>query len=69
MQVKINRSRCIAAHERRTLVCSYEKAEKYLRDVLKGRFDPKKSPPVTMWKAEIAKLTARFEKAFLQKYS
>ena len=36
----------------------YDKAEKYLRDVLQGRFDPKKSPPVTMWNAEIAKLTA-----------
>ena len=36
----------------------YESAEKYLRDVLQGRFDPKKSPPVSMWQAEKTKLTA-----------
>jgi len=48
-----------AYHETyRDEIAMYDKAEKYLRDVLQGRFDPKKSPPVTMWKAEIAKLTA-----------
>ena len=36
----------------------YDKAEKYFRDVLQGRFDPKKMPPVTKWKSEIVKLTA-----------
>ena len=36
----------------------YEAAERYLKDVLQGRFDPKKLPPVTKWKAEIEKLTA-----------
>ena len=35
----------------------YDKAEKYLRDVLQGHFDPKKLPPITKWKAEIQKLT------------
>ena len=36
----------------------YESAERYLRDVLQGRFDPKKLPPITKWKAERAKLIA-----------
>ncbi|MCL2121081.1 MAG: hypothetical protein FWH28_02395 [Clostridiales bacterium] len=36
----------------------YDNAEKYLRDVLHGRFDPKKMPPVTKWKSEIVNLTA-----------
>jgi len=39
-------------------IAMYDKAEKYLRDVLQGRFDTKKLPLVTKWKSEIVKLTA-----------
>jgi ATP-dependent exoDNAse (exonuclease V) alpha subunit len=31
----------------------YEAAERYLRGVLGERFDPKKSPPITKWQAEL----------------
>ncbi|MCL2856565.1 MAG: hypothetical protein FWE19_02415 [Oscillospiraceae bacterium] len=36
----------------------YESAERYLRDVLQGRFDPKKLPPITKWKEKRARLIA-----------
>ena len=36
----------------------YDNAEKYLKGVLQGYFDPKKLPPIAKWKAEIEKLTA-----------
>ena len=38
-------------------MCEKSAAERYLRDVLQDRFDPKKSPPITKWKAEHDKLT------------
>ncbi len=34
-------------------------AEKYLRGVLQGRFDPKKLPPITKWREELAAKTAK----------
>ena len=40
----------------------YEAAEKYLRGVLQERFDDKKLPPVTKWKAEVVRLTAERSK-------
>ena len=40
----------------RTEIALFEAAERYLKDVLQKRFDPKKLPPVTKWKAEQAKL-------------
>jgi hypothetical protein len=36
----------------------YEAAERYLRDVLQGRFDVKRLPPMTKWKEERAAKTA-----------
>ncbi|GHU80008.1 hypothetical protein FACS1894191_4180 [Clostridia bacterium] len=36
----------------------YDNAEKYLKDVLQARFDPKKLPPIAQWKAEREKLMA-----------
>ena len=42
----------------RTEIAMYESAEKHLRDVLQGRFDPKKLPPISKWQAEKTKLTA-----------
>ena len=42
----------------RPQIVMYENAERYLRDVLQGRFDPKKLPPVAKWTAEREQLTA-----------
>jgi hypothetical protein len=38
-----------------------EAAERYLKDVLQARFDPKKLPPITKWKEERAAKTAEIE--------
>jgi hypothetical protein len=38
----------------RTEIAMYDNAEKYLKDVLQGHFDPKKLPPVSKWKEERA---------------
>jgi hypothetical protein len=38
----------------RTEIVLYEAAERYLRNVLQGRFDVKKLPPMTKWKEERA---------------
>jgi hypothetical protein len=35
-------------------IAMYDNAEKYLKDVLQARFDPKKLPPVSKWKEERA---------------
>ena len=43
----------------RAEITMYEKAERYLKNVLQEHFDPKKLPPVTKWKAERDKLTAK----------
>jgi hypothetical protein len=42
----------------RAEITLYEAAERYMKDVLQGHFDPKKLPPVTKWKTEREKLTA-----------
>jgi hypothetical protein len=36
----------------------FDAAEKYLRGVLQGRFDPKKLPPITMWRQELGTKTS-----------
>jgi uncharacterized phage infection (PIP) family protein YhgE len=36
----------------RAEIAQYETAERYLRNVLQGRFDPAKLPPITKWKEE-----------------
>jgi hypothetical protein len=41
----------------RNEITMYKNAEQYLKDVLQEHFDAKKLPPITKWKAEIAKLT------------
>jgi hypothetical protein len=46
----------------------FDAAEKYLRDVLQGRFDPKKLPPITKWREELTTKTAEKEKLY-QEYS
>ena len=42
----------------RPQITLYESAERHLRDVLQGRFDPKKLPPITKWREEHARLIA-----------
>ena len=42
----------------------YDAAKKYLRDVLRERFDSKKLPPVTAWQTEREKLTAERSKLY-----
>ena len=42
----------------RPQIAMYENAERYLREVLQGRFDPKKLPPITAWTEERGKLNA-----------
>ena len=38
----------------RPQLAMFDNAETYLRDVLQGRFDPKKLPPITKWREELA---------------
>ena len=40
-------------------VTLYESAERYLKDVLQGHFDPKKLPPIKQWKTEQTKLLSQ----------
>ncbi|MDR0288397.1 MAG: hypothetical protein LBI03_11925 [Clostridiales bacterium] len=40
------------------LIICFDAAEKYLRGVLQGRFDPKKLPPITKWRDELDAKTA-----------
>lgn len=46
----------------RPQIFMYDAAEKYLRDVLRERFDSKKLPPVTAWQTERNKLTVEKSK-------
>ena len=45
----------------RPQIALFNNAEKYLRDVLQARFDPKKSPPINKWRKELAAKTAEQE--------
>ena len=51
-----------AAKDFRETYCSeisaFEEAERYLKKVMQGHFDPKKLPPVKTWQSEQAKLIA-----------
>ena len=44
--------------DNRPYLALYDNADKYLRDVLQDRFDLKKSPPITMWRQELATRTS-----------
>ena len=44
--------------DNRPQLAMFDNAEKYLRDVLQARFDPKKLPPITKWREELAAKTA-----------
>jgi len=45
--------------EHKWQITAFETAEQYLKDVLQGRFDPKKLPPITKWKTEQAELLSQ----------
>ena len=45
----------------------FDAADKYLRGVLQDRFDPKKLPPITMWRDELTAKTAE-QKAMYREY-
>ena len=47
----------------------YNTAEKYLHDVLQKRFDPKKLPPITMWREELAAKTADKDALYQEYYA
>jgi hypothetical protein len=44
----------------------YDAAERYLRDVLQGRFDPSRLPPMTKWKEEREAKTAERDALYAQ---
>jgi hypothetical protein len=46
----------------------YDTAERYLKDVLQGRLDPKKLPPITKWKTERKKLIAEKSSLYQEYY-
>jgi hypothetical protein len=46
----------------RAEITLYEAAKRYLKDVLQGRFDPKKLPPITKWQDERTAKTAEKQK-------
>jgi ATP-dependent exoDNAse (exonuclease V) alpha subunit len=50
----------------RPQIAMYENADRYLRDVLQERFDPKKLPPITAWTAERGKLNAEQKQLYSQ---
>ncbi len=45
-------------HAHDTEIVLFEAAERYLKDVMQERFDPKKLPPIRKWEAERDKLKA-----------
>jgi hypothetical protein len=46
----------------RAAITLFEAAERYLKNVLQGRFDPKKLPPITKWQEERTAKTAEKQK-------
>jgi len=51
----------------RTEIALFESAERYLKDMLQGRFDADKLPPIIKWSAERGKLAAE-QKRLNQEY-
>jgi hypothetical protein len=47
----------------------FNNAEQYLRDVLQVRFDPKKLPPITKWREELAAKTAEKYSLYQEYYA
>jgi hypothetical protein len=53
----------------RSEIAMYDNAERYLRDVLQERFDPKKQPPVTRWRNDLAAKTTEKEALYQEYYA
>ena len=53
----------------RTELTLFNAAEQYLKDVLQERFNPKKLPPITKWKAEYKTLSAEKDLTYREYYS
>lgn len=43
--------------DNRPQIAMYDNAERYLRDLLQERYDPKKLPPITKWREELVAKT------------
>jgi predicted nucleic acid-binding Zn-ribbon protein len=56
-------------NDHRAEIAMFDKAEEYLRGVLQGRYDPKKSPPVAMWQNERAAKTAEKKALYTEYYA
>ena len=54
--------------EHRPEITMYDSSEKYFRDVLQKRYDPKKLPPITKWRGELVAKEAERE-AMYQEYA
>ena len=57
------------AEENRSELLQFDNAEKYFKDVLQERFNPKKLPPITKWKEERKTLTAEKDLIYRDYYS
>ena len=53
----------------RTELTLFNAAERYIKDVMQGRYDPKKLPPITKWKAEFKTLSADKDLIYREYYS
>ena len=53
----------------RPQLAMFDNAEKYLRDVLQARFDPKKQPPITKWREELSAKTAEKDSLYREYYA
>jgi hypothetical protein len=57
-------------HEQhRAELAKFSNAEKYLRDVLQDRFDPKKLPPISKWQNELSDKTAEKDALYREYYA
>ena len=53
----------------RSELAMFNNAQQYLRDVLQGRFDPKKLPPITRWRDELVAKSAEKETLYTEYYA
>ena len=64
---------CIAfnnyAEDNRPELTLFNAAERYIKDVMQERYDPKKLPPITKWKAEFKSLSADKDLIYREYYS
>ena len=53
----------------RPQLAMFDNAEKYLREVLQERFDPKKLPPIAKWREELSAKTAEKDSLYRKYYT